>query len=312
MSASGNTFANLEQDCNDAWTVSNATSSGATGTYTSLDANGRGTGIIAVGESNFNVTFYAVSGSQLLMANADPGPFAGGEWDQQNVPAGGSGFTPASLSGNLVLYLNGLSLVGTASAVSLETATADGSSSMTINFYLDRAGIMQASNNYTCTYSVEPNGRVVLSSSTQSCGGVPPVLYLTGVNTGFIVDASPGVDTGSFEPQSAGPFNNASLAGSFFGGMEEVAIQSAQAEVDPVAPNGSGNITGTTETSSMSAQDAGAAFLAATYNVTSDGTFSLNSSGGVVAGVIISSTKFVMFSPSTAGTSYPTLLVMQK
>jgi hypothetical protein len=94
--------------------------------------------------------------------------------------------------------------------------------------------------------------------------------------------------------------------------MEEVVIQSAQAEVDPVAPNGSGSITGTTETSSMSAQDAGLAFLAATYSVNPDGTFSVSSSGGTVAGIVISSTKFVMFSPSALATSYPTLLVMEK
>ncbi len=312
LSASGNTFNSLEQDCNDAWTVSNTVAPGATGTYTTLDANGRGTGIIALGESNFNITFYAVSGSQLLVVNADIGPAASGEWDQQSVPAGDSGFTQASLNGNLVFYLDGLSLVGTASAVSMETASADGSSSMAITFYEDRAGMMMISGTFTCTYAVEPSGRVTLSSSAQSCGGTPPAFYLTGLNTGFIVDASPGVDTGSFEPQSAGPFNNASLSGSFFGGMAEVVIQSAQAEVDPVAPNGSGSITGTTETSSTSTQDAGSSFLAATYTVNSDGTFSVNSSGGAVAGIIISNAKFVMFSPSTSATSCPTLLVMQK
>jgi hypothetical protein len=82
--------------------------------------------------------------------------------------------------------------------------------------------------------------------------------------------------------------------------------------VDPVAPNGSGSLTGITDISSTRAQDAGSSFLAATYTVNSDGTFSLSSSGGAVAGIIISSTKFVMFSPSTLTTSYPTLLVMQK
>ncbi len=138
------------------------------------------------------------------------------------------------------------------------------------------------------------------------------MLYLIGLNTGFIVDASPGVDTGSFEPQSAGPFSNASLSGSFFGGLAEVAIQSAQAEVDVVAPDGSGSIAGTTETSSTSVQDAGSSFLAATYTVNPDGTFSNSSSDGAVAGIIISSTKFVMFSPSTLTTPLPTLLVMQK
>jgi hypothetical protein len=312
LSASGNTFNSLEQDCNDAWTISNTAAPAIAGTYTTPDANGRGMGILALGETNSNITFYAVSSSQLLMVNADPSPAASGEWDQQSVPAGGSGFTQASLDGNLVFYLHGLSLVGTASAVSMETASADGSSSMAINFYMDRAGTMQVPGTYTCTYAVEPSGRVTLSSNTQSCGGTPPLFYLTDLNTGFIMDASPGVDAGAFEPQSAGPFTNASLSGSFFGGVEEVVNQGAQAEVDPVAPNGSGSVTGIADISSADAQDAGSSFLAATYTVNSDGTFSVSSSGGAVAGIIISNTKFVMFSPSTAGTAYPTLLVMQK
>ena len=312
ISASGDTFNGLEQDCNDAWTISTTGAPDVAGTYTSLDANGRGTGILALLETNANITFYAVSSSQLLVVNADPGPFASGEWDQQSVPAGGSGFTQASLNGNMVFSLNGLSLVGTATTVSVETATADGSSSMGITYYEDRAGTMQISSILTCTYAVEPTGRVTLSSDSQSCGGAPPVLYLTNLNTGFIVDAAPGVDTGSFEPQSAGPFNNASFSGNFFGGMAEVVIQSAQAEVDPIAPDGNGNITGTTDLSSTSGQEAGSSFLATTYNVNSDGTFSVSSSDGAVAGIIISSTKLVMFSPSTLATPYPTLLVMKE
>jgi hypothetical protein len=312
LSASGNTFNGLEQDCNDAWTITNTAASAVAGTYTSLDANGRGTGIIALGQTNSNIAFYAVSSAQLLEVNADSGPFLSGEWDQQSVPAGSSGFTPASLDGNLVFYLSGLSLANTATAVSMETVSADGNNSMAITFYEDRAGTLQITSTYTCTYAVEPNGRVTLSSSTQSCGGNPPVLYLTDLNTGFIVDAAPGVDTGSFEAQSAGPFNNASLSGNFYSGTAEVAIQSAQAEVEAVATNGSGSITGTTDMSSTGTQDAGSSFLAATYTVNSDGTFSISSSDGAVAGIIISPTKFVMFSPSTFATSYPSLLVMQK
>jgi hypothetical protein len=312
LSASGNTFNGLEQDCNDAWTITTTGAPAVAGTYSNLDAHGRGTGIIALGETNSNITFYAVSSSQLLVVSADPGPALSGEWDQQTVPAGASAFTQASLNGNLVFSLSGASLVGTATTVSLETATADGSSSIAITFYEDRAGTMQISSTYTCSYTVEPNGRVTFSSDTQSCGGTPPVFYLTGLNTGFIVDASPGVDNGSFEPQSAGPFNNASLSGNFSGGMAEVVMQSAQAEVDPIAPDGNGNITGVTDISSTSAQDAGSPFLAAAYNVNSDGTFSVSSSDGAVAGIIISRSRFVMFSPSTLVTQYPTLLVMQK
>jgi len=232
IGAAGNTFSAMEQDCNDAWNISNTSAPAVAGTYTSLDASGRGTGIIALGQSNSNLTFYAVSSTQLLMVNGDA--------------------TPAL------------------------------------------------------------SGRVTLTSNTQSCGGTPPVFYLTGLNAGFLVDSAPGVDTGSFEPQSGGPFNNASLTGNYFGGMAEVVIQSAQAEVDPVAPNGSGSISGMTDISSTWAQDAGASFLAATYTVNADGTFSVSSSGRAVAGVIISSSKFVMFSPTTLATPLPTLLVMQK
>ncbi|MGD0226113.1 MAG: putative Ig domain-containing protein [Terriglobia bacterium] len=312
LNAGENAFTALEEDCNDAWTLSTSSAPALAGAYTAIDANGRGTGIITLGDSNFNITLYMVSSSQLLVVNADPGPFASGEWDQQSVPAGGAGFTQASLDGNMVLYLSGLSLGGTATTVSMETASADGSSSLAITFYEDRAGTLQVSATDTCTYTVEPNGRVTLGSVTQSCGSNPPVFYLAGLNTGFIVDTAPGVDAGSFEPQSAGPFNNASLSGNFFGGIAEVAMQTEQAEVDPVTANGSGNMTGTTDISSMSAQDAGSCFLAATYAVNSDGTFSVSTSGGAVAGIIISSSKFVMFSPATFLTANPTLLVMQK
>ena len=192
ISAGGNTLTNLEEDCNDGWTVFNTATPGPAGTYTAFDANGRGTGIISWGETNSNITFYGVSGSQLLVVNADSGPFVSGEWDQQSVPAGGAGFTQASLNGNMVLYLNGLSLVGTASTVSVETATADGNSSLAITFYEDRAGTMQISSTYACTYAVEPNGRVTLSSNTQSCGGTPPVFYLTGPQHGLHRGCFPG------------------------------------------------------------------------------------------------------------------------
>lgn len=89
-------------------------------------------------------------------------------------------------------------------------------------------------------------------------------------------------------------------------------MQTELAEVDPVTPNGSAGMTGTADMTSMSAQDAGSCFLAATYTVNSDGTFSVSNSDSAVAGIIISSSKFVMFSPATFLTPDPTLLVMQK
>ena len=312
ISATDGAFTGLEQDCNDASTVWSAAAPDLAGTYTSADANGRATGILAQGQTNSNLVLYMVSSSQLLAVNADPGPFLSGEWDQQNVPDGGTGFSQASLKGNLVMHLDGLSLSGTATAASFETANADGNGSLAITFYEDRAGTMQVPGTYACTYAVEPNGRVTLSSSTQSCGASPPLLHLTGLNSGFIIDAAPGVDAGSFESQAAGPYTNASLSGYFSGGIQEVALQGAPAEVDAVSLGGSGNLTGITDLSSSSAQDAGAPFPTPTYSVNADGTFTVNSSNGAVAGVVISGTRFVMFSPSTMATPYPSILTMEK
>lgn len=310
LSAGGNTISAFEQDCNDAWTINNAITPDPAGSYTAPDANGRGTAIIVLGETNTDVTYYMVSSPQMLVVTADPTPALSGEWDLQTMPAGG--FTQASLDGAMVFYLSGQSLSGTASAVSVETATADGTSSLAVTFYEDRAGVMQVSGTYACTYEVQSNGRVTLASSNQTCGGTPPLLYLENQNMGYIVDASPGVDAGSFEPQMAGPFTDGSLSGNFFGGMQEVVIQTAQSEVDAVAASGSGTFTGSTDLSSTDAQDAGASFSASSYSVNSDGSFTISSSNGAVVGVIISSTKFVMFSPSTLATSVPALLVMQQ
>ncbi len=88
LNASGNTFYDLDQDCNDTMIMTNLTAPAAAGTYTTLNANGRGTAVITLGDTNSNLTFYAVSGSQVLAVNADAGPWASGEWDQQTRARG--------------------------------------------------------------------------------------------------------------------------------------------------------------------------------------------------------------------------------
>ena len=95
--------------------------------------------------------------------------------------------------------------------------------------------------------------------------------------------------------------------------MEEVAIQTSTTEVDSVTANGNGSFgSGTADVSSVNSQVAGSPFPAGTYDVNPDGTFTIDSSAGSVAGIVISPTKFVMFSPSTLATPSPTLLIMQK
>jgi hypothetical protein len=303
-------LSNLEEDCNDAWNIESTAIPDVAGTIGALDANGRGAGILPLGYTNVDVAVYAVTASKFLVIVSDPAPFASGEWEQQTIPA--AGFNQDSLNGNMVFYLNGLSLAGAASTASVETATADGLSGLSFNFYEDRAGTMQSTSTLTCQYAVDAIGRVYLSSTVDNCGSGAPVLYLSGANSGLLMDAAPGVDTGAFEPQMAGPFSSNSLDGNFIGGTVEVAGQSVQAELEPVAPNGGGSIAGTTNITSPVEQSVGDSFPATAYTVNSDGTFSFGNPGGPVSGVVISPSKFVMFSPSTLSTSFPTLLVMQQ
>ncbi len=312
LNANGNSFSSLEEDCNDAWDVSYSAEPEGAGTFTPPDANGRGSGMLNVLGTSSLFAYYLVSSSQLLVVNADSGPFTSGEWDLQTLPGDGSGFGQSSLNGNMVFYLNGLGEDGTASTVSAETANANGIGSLSMTFYEDLAGTVQSPGAYTCGYDIESSGRVTLSGAAQSCGGIPPVLYLTGQNAGFILDASPGVDTGAFEPQVGDPFSNSMLVGTFFGGIDEVVLPSATVEVDAIAPSGIANITGQMDVNSTTAQDAGASFVANTWSINPDGTFTLNTSDGAVAGIIISSSRFVLFSPATFATSYPTLLIVQK
>ena len=57
-------------------------------TYTAADQNGRGTGIISVGQGTSYFTFYWVTSTQLFVVNSDASPTFSGQWQQQKVPEG--------------------------------------------------------------------------------------------------------------------------------------------------------------------------------------------------------------------------------
>lgn len=67
------------------------------------------------------------------------------------------------------------------------------------------------------SYAVEANGRVTTAGGSVE-SGVPgaPIFYLVDANKGFLVSTDASVSTGMFEPQTGGPFSNASLSGNYF------------------------------------------------------------------------------------------------
>jgi hypothetical protein len=312
-------FSSLEQYCNDAGTVATPPAFTPAGTYSTFDANGRGTGIASLettspggtSTSTTYLTFYMVSGSEFLMVNSDPFPTISGKLQRQSPPAGGGGFTQGSLQGNMV-FLTGSSNLGAGAAVSVETATGDSSTStLTFEAYEDRLGIWSTPTPLpvSCTYTVGANGRVTLSGPVDSCGINPPILYMTTANTGLLIDAANGVDVGSFEPQAAGPFSNASLSGTFVGGLPEVVNQNINTDSVAEMAATSGSFGGTRTLTSTTSQTEDSP-IADTYSVNPDGTFTTGSSSPNVVGIVINSNKFVMI--DDVSSTYPILLVLEK
>ncbi|HMD84582.1 MAG TPA: Ig domain-containing protein [Terriglobia bacterium] len=303
-------FSSLQEDCNDDGTVSNTTNTYTTtnttlNTYSTADTNGRGTGNLLVAGNFSDLTFYWVSSMQVLMINSDPSPTFSGDWQQEEVPLGSSGFNQASFNSNVAAYYNGLVQSGAGGDVSIATETADGSSSVVTQLYRDVAGAWQTAST-TCSYTVVLIGRVTLNGS--GCGANPSIAYLNSLNTAFVLGTDSAIELGSFEPRTTG-LTNASLAGTYFVGTSEVVNQAAQAEVGIVTLTSNGIVTSTSDTASTLSQTAGAS-SSDTYSLNPDGTFSTGSSGGTTVGMAISGSKFVIVNNPTL--TFPTLLIGQQ
>jgi hypothetical protein len=310
VSGAANKFSYLQQDCNDNGTVTNTTNTSVTNntqlnTYSAADTNGRGTGILSVGQGTSTLTFYWVSTTQLFIVNADPGIAYSGDWQQSTAPLGGSGFNQASFRGNVAFYANGLGLSGAAGDVAIATETADGISSETTQLYRDVAGAFQTTST-TCTYSVVAIGRVTLTGN--NCASSPPIFYLYNLDSAFQISTDSSIELGTFESQTTGLTTN-SLAGTYYMGTSEVVSQAAQAELGLLTLTGNGIVTTTTDTASTSTQSAGVAG-SDTITLHADGTFSTGSSGGTTVGIAIAGNKLVIVSNPTL--TFPTLQIGQR
>jgi Putative Ig domain len=304
VTASGGNFSSGELDVNDAGTVTHAT--GMTGTYGSVDANGRFTGTTTIPSGpTSNDAFYMVSSSRFLFLGTDtPGTNAlvVGEVRGQSGT-----FSNSSVSGNLVLYMEGLNGGGSGGRAQFGLVSANGSGSLTATIYEDDAGTWSAPNVATCTYSVAANGRMTLSGA--SCGNHPPVAYLSAANNGFMLDTDTGSGDGQVQAQTGSPFSVASVSGNLFQGTVEVANQAAETGVAAVTLNGSGGVSSTGDTTSTTYQQADQT-SSGTITVGTDGTIISSDHPGIVTGIVVSSSQVVII--DNQGSTYPNISVVNK
>jgi hypothetical protein len=279
-------------------------------TFTAADyavtntATGRGTMHLAFTfggtPDSMNFVFYVVNSGKLFVMESDTvtaaTPLLNGAVVQQQIPAGG--FANASLNGNMVISLTGLSMCGSASGVPKAVAgllTTNGSGALSLTYDENYCRAPNSVSGAAGTYSVASNGR-----TTIAIGGYRLVAYLVNLNQVFLFVSDANVLFGVGEPQ-VGSFNNSSLKGTYAGYATNpaafgVVVFSCEFAADGANPTG--NITGTEDIGAPSGPVSDEAFKA-TYSVAPSptngrGTMTVTSgTGGNAIIYMVSPSKFV-------------------
>src|SRR6266478_2571596 len=253
--------------------------------------------------STLNFVLYIVNAGKLFAmerdAVASSTPLLNGVVLRQQSPAGG--FSNASLNGNMVIYLTGLSVcgggIGTVPKAVAGLLAADGNGTFNLNFDENYCSALASHTGLLGAYIVASNGRTSIT-----VGGNGLVGYLVGLNQTFLLVSDSNVLFGFGEPQAAGSFTNSAVKGAYAGFTTTPAtfgadVFSGEFTADGASPTG--NITGTQDTGASSGPNSGVAFNA-TYSVSSSstngrGTMTVTSgSGGSAVVYVISPSKFVV------------------
>ncbi len=310
---SGGTVTGGEYDINVGGTINDGNGlstpyKGMTGSYTALDpATGRFTDATTLNGITVNHVAYAVSNSQYVDLTTDPFTLS------SLVVAGMAQLQSGSLSfstgNNLVYYATGT----LSSEIGLIKVT--GSTNYTATYYEDVSGGPETPQSPSCAYSIDTYGRVVASGAsctmylTSYSKMYPPVFYLSGPNTGFMLGTGAGVYLGQVEPQVApsGGFSATSLSGTFYDGDSEVVNAGVSEEmigVEALTFDGSGGIdivgdyigsySGVAED-----QESDQSTTGSVGTVNANGTFSTNSAYGQINAIMISTSKIVNIDDAT-------------
>jgi hypothetical protein len=254
---------------------------------------------------SMNFVFYVVNSGKLFVMESDAvstaTPLVTGAVVQQQIPSGG--FTNASLNGNMVIYLTGLSVCGSG-AVGVPKAvagllTANGSGAFSLTYDENYCRAPNSVTGAPGMYTVAGNGR-----TTMTVGGNSLVAYVVNSNQIFLFDSDPNVLFGFGEPQAAVSFTTSSLKGTYAGLATNpadfgVVVFSGEFTADGAATTG--NITGAEDIGSPSGPTSDRAFKA-TYSVSPSptngrGTMTVTSgTGGNAVIYMISDSKFVAVS----------------
>ncbi len=206
------------------------------------------------GDTNnvFTYAFYVVNQSQMILISADPiaKPANLTLWTVSRQNASATGWSTESLKGASVVELNAVDPNNGSPQADITAGlfNGDGNGNATFNSDQNDGGSLNPQQTSSGTYAIDSSGqktgRVTLSGFSAQFPTTPPVLYLYGSNSAYVVGTDAEVSEGIMEPQSGGPYSNSSVSGNYAGGSIWPVLSSITNSVTSLFANGAGNMSG--------------------------------------------------------------------
>jgi hypothetical protein len=252
---------------------------------------------------------YVVSADEALLLSIDPRAQASvvsGALNKQKVGA----FTNASFGNSFVIYENGANADASNQPVAGQTNSlvavysADGNGNCTLQAMDQNAGgviqtFEQTGQMAAVSCDVQPNGRATLTTKQT--------MYLYGTGTGYYIENGVAV-LGHIEPQSGGPFTNASVPATFYFGSVAAGSTSANVSVGTGSFEHQALFSPVADISTPTSLQPGVA-LFLPYVVDTYGRAILpdkqggDTQGGIYVMYVLSPTRMIWFDENTANTS---------
>jgi Big-like domain-containing protein len=230
-----------------------------TGTY-SVDGSGRGEATLNISGQPIplGLILYVVSSGESLWMDADGSGATGMALQQSGGP-----FNASSLNGTAVFGAGGFTAAG--NDVTVGEVQFDGMGNLSGTNDENYFGLSFPNAPISGTYTVDSNGlgRGVISE------GMGPGLsnfYIVSPGRGFIISGNDSLELGAFEPQTGGPFSNASVSGNYaLGTLPLLSSPGTSFASGVLSADGVGNLSGALATK------AGTQAFAGTYSVAANG-----------------------------------------
>jgi len=161
----------------------------------------------------------------------------------------------------------------------------------------DKAGTIQQDQPSQGTYSVAANGGMTFTCEGGGC----PAGFVVSQNKAMFVGTGSNSIFGMMEPQTGGPFSNASLAGTYAGGtLAPLDYLNGHNEANVGSADGLGTLTVSGDSSGSGGLDQSFGQIV-NYSIAANGRGTAEAQGDQAPSIvyIISPTKFVVMMPKT-------------